>query len=204
MCAWCDRDKRCQKKWRCFHDKVCEMEAILSVGGSRWSRCCNINSSVSTCWNTAAASLQATALPPIHTLNVLRTFTAADIVTVPPRVMIYASTHLVCHKAIFHIDNFLLDHILCQGYKVLGVHHSAEGWFLQINILSTYSQPQGSGKLLDYVTYLYNLGIFLHLFITLCSNRDMIVVFIFLSYHWEGCKSNNSNVWIDCANIWQK
>ncbi len=138
------------RKWRHFHDKVCEMEAIVSVDGSRWSRCCNINSSVSTCRNTAAAFLQATALPPINRLNVAGIYSALlQQLTLSPCLFgndIHIHT-LFCHKAIFHSDHFLLDHILCHNSEVVGIYHSIEWWDLEIKILSTYTQPKGSGEI---------------------------------------------------------
>lgn len=125
------------------------MEAIVSAGGGRWSRCCNINGSASTCRNTAAAFLQATALPPINGLNVAGIYLVLlQQLTLSPRLFgndIHIHT-LVCHEAIFHHDHILLDHILCHDSEMAGIYHSAEGWDLQIKILSTYSQPQGSGK----------------------------------------------------------
>lgn len=104
-------------KWRRFHDKVREMEAIASVDGSRWSRCCNINSSVWTCWNTTAASLQATALQHINRLNVARIYLVfLQRLTLLPCLFsndIHIPT-LLCHKAIFYSVHFLFDHILCH------------------------------------------------------------------------------------------
>lgn len=125
-----------EAKWRHFHDKVCEMKAIVCVDGSRWSRCCNINSSVSTCWNTAAAFLQATALPPIHRLDVAGIFFGLlQQLTLSPRLFsndIHIYT-LLCHKPIFYGDHFLLDHILCQDSEVVGIYHPVEGCDLNYN-----------------------------------------------------------------------
>lgn len=139
------------RKWRRFHDRVCEMEAIVSVDGSRWSRCCNINSSVSTCWNTAAAFLQATALPPINRPNVAVSLNAQSLLqqlTLSPRLLgndIHIHTS-VCRKDIFYSDHFLLVYVFCHDSRVVGIHHSVEGWDLQIKFLSTCTQPQGCGK----------------------------------------------------------
>lgn len=118
VCAVFDKAKQWQKMktfpWlsvRDGSDSVC-----------RWSRCCNINSSVSTCWNTAAAFLRATALPPINRLNVAGIYSLLlQQLTLSPclfgnDIHIHA---LVCHKAVFHSDHFLLDHIYVTTLKWL-------------------------------------------------------------------------------------
>lgn len=105
-----------------------EMETIASVDRSRWSRCCNINSTVSTCWNMAAASLQATALQHINRLNVAMYLVFLQWLTLSPCFCRYDTwiPILLCHKDIFYGVHLLLDYTLCHHSEV--VHISLFFW----------------------------------------------------------------------------
>lgn len=129
---------------------TCEMEAIVSVDRSRWSRCCNIISTVSTCWNMAAASLQATALQHIRGLNVAR----MDLVflqwlTLSPLFCHYDTwiPILLCHKDVFYSVHLLLDYTLYHLSEVFHISH-----FLKVRLETPVNTPQGFGQCWDHVT----------------------------------------------------